>query len=177
MVRIQRILNNPNKKKDFCKIFGCNVLTLIFLILFILNLSLIYTNVNENNTYEITGVVTNIEKPYHKPNSTPMIVVTIGNIDYNLLVNDSYNVSDLLYEVNVGTEVVAKVTEYKTLVITNKLYGKKIIVDLRNGENVYYDIVVENKHRKINLISISILFGSFWIVACVLSFLYIRFVL
>ncbi len=177
MVRMKHILKNPYKKKNLLKIFGCNVFLLILLLLFILNLSLTNTILGENDTFEITGVITNIEKPHNKPNSTPIIIVTIGNVDYILLVNDSYKTSDLLYEINIGTEVVAKVAEYKTMVVFSKLYEKKIIVDLRNNENIYFDIETENMHRKINFISISSLFVILWILICVLSVLYIRFVL
>lgn len=177
MIRMKRILKNPYKKKSIVRIFGYNVFSLILLIIFILNLSFTNINLCENNTYEITGVITNVEKPHNKPNSTPIIIITIGNIDYRLLVNDSYKTSDLLYEINTGTEIVAKVAKYKTMVVFSRLYDKEIIVDLRNDENIFFDIETENMHRKINFISISSLFVVLWIIVCVLSILYIRFVL
>lgn len=177
MNRIRRILKNPQKKKKLHKLIIYNAVTLILLLFIILDVSLRNIKVDENNTYEITGVVSQVDKPYHIPNSTPIIVMTIGKNEYNLLVCNAYRVADLLNEIRVGVKVTAKITEFKTLVPINRLLGERIIVDLRSSEKIYYDIDVDNKHRKVDFIGISLFFSILWIVVFVLSLLYIRFIL
>ena len=173
----KKILKNPQKKKKLNRIIAYNVVTLILLFIMIFDVSLRNVKVDESNTYEMTGVISQVEKLYTAPNFTPIIAVTIGNERYNLLVNDAYSVKGLLNEIKVGTKATAKVTEFKTLVLTNKLRGEKIVVDLRDNENTYYDIEVENKYRKIDIIGISLIFGALWIAVFVLSFLYVKFIL
>ena len=177
MNKISRILKNPQKKKELYKIILYNAMTLILLLLMIIDISLTNTKVDENNTYEIVGVVSQIDKPYQNQKSIPIIVVTIGNNEYNLLVRGVYRTADLLNEIRVGAKVTAKITEFKTLVPINSLRGEKIIVDLRDDKKTYYDIEIDNKYRKIDAIGISLFFSMLWIIALVFSFLYIRFVL
>lgn len=177
MNRIRRILKNPQKKKELYKFIVHNAVTLILLLLLIFDLSLRNIKVDENNTHKITGVVSQVYKPYNIPNSTPIIVVTIGNIEYKLIVRDSYRVSDLTNEIKVGTKVTAKITKYKTLVPINKLRGENIIVDLRTDQKIYYDIELDNKDRKTSIIGTTLIFSVLWIIVFGLSFLYIKFIL
>ena len=177
MKKIKKILNNPQKKKKLYKIIVYDVLTLILLFLMIFDVGLRNIKVDESNTYEITGVVSQVDKPYIPPNSVPIIAITIGNEKYNLLVNDAYSAGDLLNEIKVGTKATARITEFNTLWIINKLRGEKIIVDLRDDEKIYYDIDVDNKYRKIDFIGIFLIFSILWIFMFILNLLYIKFIL